>query len=54
MSTGISPIIEMVTFAAATLLMVLAGRTKKMLVWKTPKRRCPSCGADLRDCRCRR
>jgi len=41
--------------ASAGLVMVISGTQKKMLSWKTARRRCPVCGcSDRRNCSCRR
>jgi hypothetical protein len=32
--------------------MVAAGVAKRVLTWRRPNRRCPSCGRLRRDCSC--
>jgi hypothetical protein len=37
---------------AAGYLMIAAGMGKRLLEWRRPVRRCPSCGRLRRDCSC--
>ena len=41
---------------AVALLMILSGLHKSMLEWRSPRRRCPSCGrqVDSGGCACSR